>query len=263
MILAHSFPVAINMVDVAINQDMKAIKLRSNLRTAYVFNCLSALKRQILKLITTAGHGTKKFDTDMMAKLFIPVPPLQLQDKFVFVAEKIEETKSHYQQSLSDLEALYGTLSQKAFKGELDLTRVIMPRIQAEEDITMEAEPTQTPAEQTLAIHFPDTGNLLAVLKNPESRKEVISQWLEAYCNQLGNKLFKAQNFMEAVRTQFAELHPDNDFELGTNDYESIKAWVFNALANGRLKQTRNITGHDEKGETIFGNLIELQVVQV
>jgi len=37
MILAHSFPVAINMVDVAINQDMKAIKLTGSLRVDYVF----------------------------------------------------------------------------------------------------------------------------------------------------------------------------------------------------------------------------------
>ena len=32
--------------------------------------------------------------------------------------------KAHYQQSLTDLENLYGALSQKAFKGELDLSRV-------------------------------------------------------------------------------------------------------------------------------------------
>lgn len=126
MILAHSFPVAINMVDVAINQDMKAIKLKSNLRTAYVFHCLNALKRQILKLITTAGHGTKKFDSDVMVKLLIPVPPPEMQDKFLFIADKIEQTKSRYQQTLTDLEALYGALSQQAFKGELDLSRVVL-----------------------------------------------------------------------------------------------------------------------------------------
>jgi len=35
--------------------------------------------------------------------------------------------KSRYQQSLTDLESLYGALSQKAFKGELDLSRVALP----------------------------------------------------------------------------------------------------------------------------------------
>jgi type I restriction enzyme, S subunit len=119
MILAHSFPVTINMVDVAINQDMKAIKLNGNLGNTYVFHCLNALKRQILKLITTAGHGTKKFDSDVMEKLLIPVPPPEMQEKFMLFADKIEQTKSRYQQSLTDLETLYGALSQQAFKGEL------------------------------------------------------------------------------------------------------------------------------------------------
>jgi type I restriction enzyme, S subunit len=130
MILAHSFPVAINMVDIAINQDMKAIKLQSNLRTTYVFHCLIAQKRQILKSITTAGHGTKKFDFDAMLKLLIPVPPLEIQDQFVSIAEKIDRTKLYYQQSLSALDALFGAISQKAFKGELDLSRLSLAKIE-------------------------------------------------------------------------------------------------------------------------------------
>lgn len=124
MILAHSFPIAINMVDVAINQDMKAIDLKNDLRVTYVLHCLNSLKRQILKRITTAGHGTKKFDSDAMEKLFIPVPPPELQDNFIVLADKMEVIKTRCQQSLNDLENLYGTLSQNAFKGELDLSRV-------------------------------------------------------------------------------------------------------------------------------------------
>lgn len=51
-------------------------------------------------------------------------PPRDLQNQFAAIGEKIESLKSRYQQSLSDLEALYGALSQKAFKGELDLSLV-------------------------------------------------------------------------------------------------------------------------------------------
>lgn len=38
---------------------------------------------------------------------------------------KDENIKSKYQQSLGELEKLYGSLSQKAFKGELDLSGVV------------------------------------------------------------------------------------------------------------------------------------------
>ena len=35
-----------------------------------------------------------------------------------------ESLKNRYQQNLTELENLYGALSQKAFKGELDLSRM-------------------------------------------------------------------------------------------------------------------------------------------
>ena len=243
MILAHSFPVAINMVDVAINQDMKAIKLKSNIRTAYVFHCLIALKRQILKLITTAGHGTKKFDSDVMVKLLIPVPPPEMQDKFLLIADKIERTKSGYQQGLAELENLYGALSQQAFKGKLDLSRVPMPGIQAEAEKYVAAEHVHAPAEQSGAIHLPETDNSLAALKNAEARNAVITKWLEAYRRQLADTPFSAQNFIAAAQTRLAELYPETDFELSTDDYDNIKTWVFKSIAAGALTQSFDDAG--------------------
>ncbi len=124
MILAHSFPVAINVVEISINQDMKAIKPIKDLNIVYLQNCLNSLKRQILKLISSAGHGTRKLDSSAMQKLFVPVPPMELQIQFATTVEKIEDIKTRYQQNLTDLENLYGVLSQQAFKGELDLSRI-------------------------------------------------------------------------------------------------------------------------------------------
>lgn len=128
MILAHSFPVAINAVEIAINQDMKAIKPIKGINVVYLQSCLAAQKRQILKLISIAGHGTRKFDAIAMQKLFIPIPPVDKQNQFAIIVEKIESLKFRYQQSLTDLENLYGALSQQAFKGELDLSRAVPPK---------------------------------------------------------------------------------------------------------------------------------------
>lgn len=252
MILAHSFPIAINMVDIAINQDMKAIKLNDSLRVDYVFHCLGALKRQILKLITTAGHGTKKFDSDVMEKLLIPVPPPEVQDDFISIADKVEVLKSRYQKSLADLEALYDALSQQAFKGELDLSRVPMLGIEPEKEKTVAADPLLIPAKQSLAIHLPDTDNLLAALESAAARKNLLAQWLEAYRGHLDSTPFSVQHFMAAAQSRLTELHPDNDFKLATSDYEHIKAWVFEALASGRLAQA-----FDDAG-----NRIELKAAQ-
>ena len=57
-------------------------------------------------------------------KIAIIKPPFELQNQFATLVEKVEGIKSRYQQSLTELGNLYGTLSQKAFKGELNLSRV-------------------------------------------------------------------------------------------------------------------------------------------
>jgi len=58
--------------------------------------------------------------------IVIVKPPITLQNKFAAIVEKVESLKSRYQSSLTNLENLYVVLSQKAFKGELDLSRVPM-----------------------------------------------------------------------------------------------------------------------------------------
>ena len=54
----------------------------------------------------------------------LSIPHVDQQRQFSAIVEKVECIKFRYQQSLTDLGALYGALSQKAFKGELDLSRV-------------------------------------------------------------------------------------------------------------------------------------------
>ena len=56
----------------------------------------------------------------------IPIlkPPIELQNHFAVIVTKVESLRVRYTQSLAKIESLYGTLSQKAFNGELDLSRV-------------------------------------------------------------------------------------------------------------------------------------------
>ncbi|MFZ1765728.1 MAG: restriction endonuclease subunit S, partial [Candidatus Nitrotoga sp.] len=185
-------------------------------------------------------------------ELLIRVPGPSLQDRFAVIFEKVEALKFRYQQSLADLESLYGALSQQAFKGELDLSRVPMPGMKPEEEKAVVTEPLHTRAEESLTIHLPDTDNMLDALENTEAREALITQWLEAYRGQLGSTPFSVQNFMAAAQTRLEELHPDNDFELGANDYEHLKTWVFAALAAGKLTQA-----FDDDG-----NRIQLKAVQ-
>jgi len=84
--------------------------------------------RDVVRSLASGGHDSmlnismKKFMT-----LDIPCPTIDLQNQFATIVETVESLKSRYQQSLTDLENLYGALSQQAFKGELDLSRVPLP----------------------------------------------------------------------------------------------------------------------------------------
>ena len=69
-----------------------------------------------------------------LKKLKLPIPPIELQTQFAQIVEKTEALKVQYQSSLQELENLYGSLSQRAFRGELTLN-------QAEEQVLMAAEP--------------------------------------------------------------------------------------------------------------------------
>ena len=242
---------------VSFNQQINAIQPGKNVNPLYLYG-LFKLSRAYIQ--SHATKGMKKILTKGdFEKITMIKPPFEIQNQFAVIVEKVEGIKSRYQQSLTDLETLYGALSQQAFKGELDLSRVPLPIMKPEEEKAVATEPLQTLAEQGLAINLPDTDHLLDALENAEARVLLISQWLEAYRGQLGNTPFSVQSFMAAAQTRLAELHPDTDFELGANDYEHIKTWMFEALADGRLQQSRDITGHDESGEPILGNLIEIK----
>jgi len=54
-----------------------------------------------------------------LEQIEIIYPPIELQTQFAQIVEKTEALKTQYQQSLQELENLYGSLSQKAFRGEL------------------------------------------------------------------------------------------------------------------------------------------------
>ena len=56
---------------------------------------------------------------EKLKKLKLPIPSIALQTQFTQIVEKTEALKTQYQQSLQELENLYGSLSQKAFNGEL------------------------------------------------------------------------------------------------------------------------------------------------
>lgn len=80
--------------------------------------------KQTLLGMCKAIVGMANINAQELQKIKILIPPIELQNRFAEIVEKAEALKKQLQSGLNDLENLYGSLSQRAFKGMLDLSRV-------------------------------------------------------------------------------------------------------------------------------------------
>lgn len=199
-------------------------------------------RKAIQSLASGAAGSMPNISKANLKVVSLPTPPILLQNEFATIVKKVEGIKSRYQQSLTDLETLYGALSQQAFKGALDLLRVALPDAPIEGEKPVAAAvpaPITTPV-----IVVPETDLVLLALRDRTQFAPLLRFWLEAYRSQLGSAAFSLERFITAAQTRLAELHPDHDFALSASDYEIIKAWVFEALNAGALTQAFDDDGN-------------------
>lgn len=107
---------------VSFNQQINAIQPCNNISPLFLYWLFKISKKYIQNHAT---KGMKKILTKgEFQKIVMIKPPFELQTQFAQIVEKVENIKSKYQKSLQELENLYSSLSQKAFKGELDLSKM-------------------------------------------------------------------------------------------------------------------------------------------
>ncbi len=109
-------------VSLGLNQLL--IRIKKEIPIAFIYHFYSTQFGKIKIANSIRGAATKSITKTAVKELPLLFPPKDLQNQFATIVEKVESLKSHYQQSLTELENLYGVLSQKAFKGQLDLAMV-------------------------------------------------------------------------------------------------------------------------------------------
>lgn len=115
-ILKSKLPVGINLVDVAINQDMKAFSA-SKIMPEYLLYYFISSERNVLKKVRSTTVDNLNFND--IKKMKIMIPPLLLQQQFAELVQKTETLKEKQKASEKELENLFNSLMQKAFMGEL------------------------------------------------------------------------------------------------------------------------------------------------
>jgi type I restriction enzyme S subunit len=65
------------------------------------------------------GTNTKYLTLELLNRIRVPVPPIELQREFARRARVVEKLKTAQRASLGELDALFATLQHCAFRGEL------------------------------------------------------------------------------------------------------------------------------------------------
>ena len=123
MILAHSFPTAINTVPVTINQDMKALRCDERISPRFLKAVLEGATQYLVDQADSSAHGTKKLETGVLGALGIPVPPLDEQEQIVArIAKervKIDKLATATQRSITLLKERRSALIAAAVTGQI------------------------------------------------------------------------------------------------------------------------------------------------
>lgn len=111
MILAHTFPVALTLTDVAFNQDIKALVPNEHFAPEFLLYWLESQQKRIISLVDSSSHGTKRLPTSKLFAESVPCPQLDEQEN---IAQLL---RSH---------DLYGTSATVAREGMITVKTALM-----------------------------------------------------------------------------------------------------------------------------------------
>lgn len=85
----------------------------------YVFTALQAKSIQKLISVKSRQAAQQNFSGPGLRQLPMPVPPLELQSRFVCLAQRLDQQKRNLQENAEKQDALFASLQHRAFSGTL------------------------------------------------------------------------------------------------------------------------------------------------
>lgn len=89
----------------------------NNLKEEFLLAFFRFIKNELVK--QSVGGGQPNISQEIIKNTFIIMPPIELQNQFASIVEKIESIKTKENEKLKGLEELHGSLMQKAFQGKI------------------------------------------------------------------------------------------------------------------------------------------------
>lgn len=137
MILAHTFPVAVNEVPVTVNQDMKVLETTMN--PEYLAVLLRGIQSLVLSIVEESAHGTKVLRTDLLKDMVLPVPPRVEQDEIVSevarISSRIDKMVSTVTAVITKLQEYRSALITNAVTGKIDVRDFCIPTTTVQKEL--------------------------------------------------------------------------------------------------------------------------------
>lgn len=95
------------------------LKLGEKLNPYYLAHLLNSENMYRRIRYDMGGAAITRLTLVKIKKIKIPIPPIELQNQFASIVQQVESIKSFQSQSKQQIDNLFNTLMQKAFKGEL------------------------------------------------------------------------------------------------------------------------------------------------
>jgi type I restriction enzyme, S subunit len=260
---------AILQIDVYATDSIIGITVQKSDSNAYFLEFVLQFWKPIL-LANAPEAARPNINLQILNKLGIIIPSFALQNQFARIVEKTESLKSQYQQSLQELENLFGVLSQKAFKGELDLGKMELT-----EPVELLGQVAKVSVEnEVLAINIPTNkkpfakqvlgGKIISLFKDKKEFTHIKFQKLQylaehlfqsdlgsnyyrqcagpydpAFMHSVATKM-KANKWYQEVNYKFTALEKVKDIDKYFNNYFGNKQekmdLLYQKLANASEK---------------------------
>jgi type I restriction enzyme S subunit len=119
LVLAKDVPVAMSLVPVAFNQDIKALVCSSDFEPEYVLYSLLNSTKHLLTMTSMSAHGTKRLPFGQLAELQIPHPQIEEQRRIASILNSVEKKVAFEKARKSRLYGLKRGLLQVLLTGKV------------------------------------------------------------------------------------------------------------------------------------------------
>lgn len=107
-----------------VNQHVSILRPDTKILNPFFLSRMLTAKSYQVKLIKNAkskGATREAITKEELEQMKVIAPPIDLQNRFAQIVEQAEAQKIRYKRSLEELERLYGSLSQRSFRGEMEM----------------------------------------------------------------------------------------------------------------------------------------------